>query len=1234
VTLREVLKQEDTVLFIGSGISTWSGLPSWSGLLEELADFIEGQGGDASLVRAETRRGDLLLAASYGVDKLSKEQFGRFIRQACRYGIARPHEIHRKIVSLGPRCFVETNYDDLIQQSLRVWRPELSIRPPITNRHLTETAEIIHARALDFVFKPHGDVADCDSIILASEHYLQLMPQGERHAALEALKVILASRPVVYLGFGLRDPDFGYVRGLLANTYKGAVRDHYAIMPDVSPGEIDYWRRSYGIHLIGYPTRECPDGRRDHSALLGLLDDLRSLQTPTVVESTFDPGSADTLLALARYAAGLARVVKVSGEIPIRVRAVNGMQDEVVGSRVDDPFHGALVQDLLGGEGPRRALLLGLPGAGKTHAIKRAVGQLAEALHQRVLSDSSASEKILVPVMLDLKLYGGDLQDLAGRALPIKLPIDELLRHFQVKFFLDAFNEMPREYVESGHYEKDIARFVTSVGDASIIIGSRTDDGLNALALPHYLLNLINEDTVVTELRARTIELPKRFSRELGELLRRPFWFSKVAEGAVRLPAEGHLREFYRDMLAGMRRQFASRFGVDLVLESVLAHVAYDALNSGEVTFPLESFLHAVNTRLTGDAITGIDAHDIANWLVSTGMLTPYRGGRVALAHQSITEYLAATELARRYCEQPRILTEKLHLRRWDQTLFLTLSLLPQSHADSFLTELLTADLRLALIGVKYLETGTEAIVSRLLSFIEPAGLRTWWDGYQIAKAIKLDLPLTKAHVSELQRLAKIGYYVGAAAAARLIALQGASVKYDMLDLFLKRPYDSELCRTGIASGLKQFATPEDAQLVARCADIWEGAPPEVVDPKQAFGLVGGAGELLKGVPLSAIRRAFLPPPGESMKAGGLRMRILCSILQAHRGSASAGDALELAGELLLNGVREASVAIYNLSPDPSADPPHFWKSFTPAHALCLERQMQDEGSEPGPAIEALTELCAARADLREFVLGRAAHSSVVLRAALLHCARPDDLAPLFHAFEALLGMKKTQRLRQPVRLLRCMDLDWTGRERQYIQLLRLRDPEVASAIVLDCPGRCFELDGEPDIPSVKWWLDWMSRLESTEEGRSLASGLGELLGWYGNADLQRRFVAEFNRPTSRYRRVLLDYVLPFFNSLTTDELSEDAVAFLLTDLRQGKQRPYSVGHFLGYKATDSFVSTRLIPMFTDAQEPLLNTLEEVLECAGGRHGRRYTLEFRSRSSLADSRRVLPVGVLDREEPI
>ena len=238
------LKQEDCVLFIGSGISTWSGLPSWAGLLDELADYLEECGEDSSLVKREAANGDLLQAASYGFDRLTKLQIRDFMLRACRCGKAEPQEIHKKILDLGVKCFITTNYDKLIEMGIQKWRAKKPV-VVVTNRQLAEMGRISQARATDFIYKPHGDVEDVESIILTREQYRSLLLNGERHMALETLKTLMVSRPVVYMGFGLRDPDFLYIRDILSNIYQGNVRDHYAVMADVEDAEADYWRRNY-----------------------------------------------------------------------------------------------------------------------------------------------------------------------------------------------------------------------------------------------------------------------------------------------------------------------------------------------------------------------------------------------------------------------------------------------------------------------------------------------------------------------------------------------------------------------------------------------------------------------------------------------------------------------------------------------------------------------------------------------------------------------------------------------------------------------------------------------------------------------------------------------------------------------------------------------------------------------------------------------------------------------------
>lgn len=1200
--LKQVLAQEDTVLFIGSGISMWSGLPCWSAMIEDLAPFVEAAGYKADLVRAEAQKGDLLQAASYGFDKLTKQQIGEFIRATCRYGIAKPHEIHRKIVSLGPRCFVTTNYDNLIEDSLRKWQPDRFFRPPVTNRHLTEMAEIVHARAIDFIFKPHGDAADNESIILTREQYRRLLPGGERQAALESLKMLLASRPVVYLGFSLRDPDFMYVRDLLANTYKGGTRDHYAIMADVSDAERDYWRRNYGIQLVGYATTESRDHTRDHTELLTLLDTL--LEDAAVSRSAvgFDPCAPDVVLALARHAAGLARSPKVTTEFQIRVHAETEKRKGNDFYYRPDRYDHYPVEKFLD-NGPERALLIGLPGAGKTYSLRRAAARIAEKLHEACLAELFDEKSVVVPILADLKMYRGDLHELVSQTLPKSLPLDEVTRRFKVKFFLDAFNEMPREYWESGSYESDFAKFSIMIGGSSLIISSRTSDGLGKLGLPLYCLDEIDATAVKAELRRMDSEIGGRFNREVLRLLQRPFYFQYVRSGAVRLPQEAHPRDFYQVFFENLREAFATQFGAKFDIERALSLAAYDALNRGEEVFPLSELLRVLKTSKEAAGLADIAARDVTNWLVSSSVLIPHRGGRVAFVHQSVTEYLAAAELARRYQASPHILKEKLSLTRWDQALFLTLSLLPQAQAKVFLQDVIKADFALALSAAKYLETGRDEIVSELLSEIPKRILARRSFDFKIEWALESGLLITNTHEPHLRELMRFGDAIGAAAVRHLVALTGEKIKDELLQLLVDRRDDYNLCCNGIGPAIRPFARDEDAKKIAVLADSIQGKLAPDADIDDTSGFTGGAAAFLAELNLSVIRRELLPSD-ESVKVPEIRARILCDIPRNNHST----DALDFAGDLLLRGVNAAATTIYFIANFAKPDRSLSWASFSAAHVSRLE-SILDDPHEDEWGLKALTCLCAARPDLAEFLKAKAANKSGIEKAARLHSVSPTELEPVFRALGELTEMSDEERGAQPVRILSEVEFDWTGQEELFVKLLKLRDMQLASALFGGASPPSISSLGNLEIRPIDWWLEWMLAVGSVSDHFWFLQQLGGLFAMHLEDEVQNEFVAEFNKTSSKFRRLLLRFVLPNRSDITTEVFSEEAISYLLADLNRTDSAPPFCGSLLGKTATEQFVTERLLPLVPTAERPLLENLHEALRQAGSRHGRRYVLE-------------------------
>ena len=349
---------------------------------------------------------------------------------------------------------------------------------------------------------------------------------------------------------------------------------------------------------------------------------------------------------------------------------------------------------------------------------------------------------------------------------------------------------MPRGYWENGSYESDLAKFISEIGNSSLIISSRTSDGLGKLGFPIYSLDQIDETDVVAELQRLDIEIEGSFYREVRSLLQRPFYFRQVTCGAIRLPREAHPIDFYRVFFENLRGAFEPRFTVQLDIERVLSRTAYDALNRGEEAFPLSELLHILRTSIETLGIGDIDAREISNWLVSSSVLIPYTGGRVAFVHQSVTEYLAASELARRYQSSPHILKEKLSITRWDQALFLTLSLLPVDLAEGFLEDIIKADFALALRAAKYLEVGCEKVVSGLLSEIPKRIQALGAFDRGIESAVRIGLPLTDAHEVYLRTLIGLGNMIGAAGVCRLVELKGEGVKDELLQLLADRCSD------------------------------------------------------------------------------------------------------------------------------------------------------------------------------------------------------------------------------------------------------------------------------------------------------------------------------------------------------------------------------------------------------------------------------------------------------------
>ncbi|YAF58739.1 hypothetical protein DOCECA_00960 [Pseudomonas sp. E102] len=754
---------------------------------------------------------------------------------------------------------------------------------------------------------------------------------------------------------------------------------------------------------------------------------------------------------------------------------------------------------------------------------------------------------------------------------------------------------MPREFLESGSYEPDFLDFVGKIGETSLIVGSRTTDGLSRLEFPTFRLEYIEAEAVTAELARLGVNFEGRFSKEIFHLIQRPFYFQYIISRKIDLTHDAHPKDFYKCLFDNISLAFHKRFGFKLDIQQALSNAAYAALDNGAEAFQVANLISELNSTLIEDCKA--TSLEIVNWLISESILITYTKGRIAFIHQSVTEYLAATELARRYTSDPRELKEKLSLRRWDQGLFLTLSFLSSIQAKSFLSDVVKADMALAINASKYIEIGRDEIVSELLNALYDLRNREGELSTRIEHAIEYGLQVSEAHEDIVREFIKFGDSLGGIAVCLLNSIKGSSVVQEVIELLFLNRHDFNFCLRAV-DGLAHFITKESVLTVAGFADEIQAqinSNPDI-DEEHYGGFSMAVSMLFQELELPAILQLLPAVSGEPV-ANQYRAKILCEALGEH----NTPEALDVAGDLLLKGVKYAVEPIARIALSSGQEDKAVLDGLTYSHAVRLQ-----EFIETPWASEALKQLCRARPDIAAQVKIDALSKSGLLAALLLHCADPQDMEPVFSELARVADLSVEERRLLPLKLLEDIDIDWKGRELFFLKLLRLRDMNFANAII----GNSFPVTlknlGTLDIGDISWWLEWMQAELTTKDGNWFLFRLGDIFGTHTLSQTRKSFIEEFNRD-SEYRNLILDYVLERLD-VTTDDISSEAISFILAELAREKSERRLGSNFLGAAATESFITDSLLPLLVGAQNPLRKNLLRVLERAGARHGRRYSL--------------------------
>src|SRR5262245_41996093 len=122
----------------------------------------------------------------------------------------RPDELTSKLLSLGFDHFLTTNYDDLLERAMKRGRGGRK-REFVCWEETERVADFITQLGKSgpknqFLIYLHGRFDDPAKIVLSDSDYRDRYIENDR--ARKKLFAMFATKPIVFLGFSLEDPDF------------------------------------------------------------------------------------------------------------------------------------------------------------------------------------------------------------------------------------------------------------------------------------------------------------------------------------------------------------------------------------------------------------------------------------------------------------------------------------------------------------------------------------------------------------------------------------------------------------------------------------------------------------------------------------------------------------------------------------------------------------------------------------------------------------------------------------------------------------------------------------------------------------------------------------------------------------------------------------------------------------------------------------------------------------------
>lgn len=191
--IKELIKNDKLILFIGAGVPATLKLPTWSGLIDNISDEL---GYEHEIFK---RYGDYLSLIEFY--KLTKGHIGE-LRDAMSREFAvsmkklKKSAIYRCIANSGCKIIYTTNYDHSIEQAFDIYSKPY--------KRIVDAADFTEAKMDDtLIIKFHGDIIRDSSMVLTESDYFERL---KFESAMDIrLRSDMLGKAVLFIGYSLSD---------------------------------------------------------------------------------------------------------------------------------------------------------------------------------------------------------------------------------------------------------------------------------------------------------------------------------------------------------------------------------------------------------------------------------------------------------------------------------------------------------------------------------------------------------------------------------------------------------------------------------------------------------------------------------------------------------------------------------------------------------------------------------------------------------------------------------------------------------------------------------------------------------------------------------------------------------------------------------------------------------------------------------------------------------------------